>query len=203
MTRCELVPCQVATFQQRGLAPSTSGRVHGGRGSGRHSGCWTVWAGNRPPGRPLVGRHLVFHAHLPSGSAGRRVVRRSAGCDRRRRGGSVGAEMLARTRSRPRARSDAGRRTRPAPRRQRRRSRRSPSSGPRTSPIPRPLHRCRTWSSPQPANQGLWADLTLRLPEFESSLPSITVPFGVIVGERSPSLPAPAPRVPSASWAWS
>ena len=38
----------------------------------------------------------------------------------------------------------------------------------------------------QPANQGLLADLGVRLPELESSLPSITVPFGVIVGELSP-----------------
>jgi pimeloyl-ACP methyl ester carboxylesterase len=38
----------------------------------------------------------------------------------------------------------------------------------------------------QPANQGLWADLIVRLPELESSLPSITIPFGVIVGEVSP-----------------
>jgi pimeloyl-ACP methyl ester carboxylesterase len=37
-----------------------------------------------------------------------------------------------------------------------------------------------------PAGVGLWADLQARLPELESSLPSITVPFGVIVGARSP-----------------
>jgi pimeloyl-ACP methyl ester carboxylesterase len=42
----------------------------------------------------------------------------------------------------------------------------------------------------QPANQGLWADLTIRLPELESSLASITVPFGVIVGELSPMPPS-------------
>jgi pimeloyl-ACP methyl ester carboxylesterase len=36
------------------------------------------------------------------------------------------------------------------------------------------------------ANQGLWSDLTARLPELEASLPSITVPFGVLVGELSP-----------------
>jgi pimeloyl-ACP methyl ester carboxylesterase len=36
------------------------------------------------------------------------------------------------------------------------------------------------------ANQRLWADLTVRLPELESSLPLITVPFGVLVGELSP-----------------
>ena len=42
----------------------------------------------------------------------------------------------------------------------------------------------------QPANQGLWADLQTRLPDLESSLPSITVPFGVIVGELSPMPPS-------------
>jgi pimeloyl-ACP methyl ester carboxylesterase len=42
----------------------------------------------------------------------------------------------------------------------------------------------------EPASQGLWADLTVRLPELESSLPSITVPFGVIVGELSPMPPS-------------
>ena len=54
----------------------------------------------------------------------------------------------------------------------------------------------------QPANQGLWADLTARLPELESSLPSITVPFGVIVGELSPMPPSAgtesAERIPGA-----
>lgn len=41
----------------------------------------------------------------------------------------------------------------------------------------------------QPANQGLWADLQARLPELEASLPSIAVPFGVLVGELSPMPP--------------
>jgi pimeloyl-ACP methyl ester carboxylesterase len=54
----------------------------------------------------------------------------------------------------------------------------------------------------QPANQGLWADLTARLPELESSLPSITVPFGVLVGELSPMPPSAgtgsAERIPGA-----
>ena len=56
----------------------------------------------------------------------------------------------------------------------------------------------------RPANQGLWADLQARLPELESSLPSITVPFGVIVGELSPMPPSAgtqsAERIPGA-WA--
>ena len=54
----------------------------------------------------------------------------------------------------------------------------------------------------QQANQRLWADLTARLPELESSLPSITVPFGVIVGELSPMPPSAgaesAERIPGA-----
>ena len=37
-----------------------------------------------------------------------------------------------------------------------------------------------------PAGVGLWTDLRARLPELEASLPSITVPFGVLVGARSP-----------------
>ena len=54
----------------------------------------------------------------------------------------------------------------------------------------------------QPANQGLFADLQARLPELESSLASIAVPFGVIVGELSP-MPmsagtASADRIPGA-----
>jgi pimeloyl-ACP methyl ester carboxylesterase len=54
----------------------------------------------------------------------------------------------------------------------------------------------------QPANRGLWADLAARLPELESSLPSITVPFGVLVGELSPMPPIAgtdsAARIPGA-----
>ena len=42
----------------------------------------------------------------------------------------------------------------------------------------------------QPASRQLWADLQTRLPELESSLPSITVPFGVLVGELSPMPPS-------------
>jgi pimeloyl-ACP methyl ester carboxylesterase len=38
----------------------------------------------------------------------------------------------------------------------------------------------------QPANLGLFGDLFARLPALEASLPSITVPFGVVVGELSP-----------------
>ena len=41
----------------------------------------------------------------------------------------------------------------------------------------------------QPANRGLFADLEARLPDLESSLPSVTVPVGVLVGELSPMPP--------------
>jgi pimeloyl-ACP methyl ester carboxylesterase len=54
----------------------------------------------------------------------------------------------------------------------------------------------------QPANRGLWTDLQARLPDLESSLPSITVPVGVLVGELSPMPPSAgtetAKRIPGA-----
>lgn len=54
----------------------------------------------------------------------------------------------------------------------------------------------------QPASQGLWADLQTRLRELESSLASITVPVGVLVGELSPMPPSAgtesADRIPGA-----
>jgi pimeloyl-ACP methyl ester carboxylesterase len=53
-----------------------------------------------------------------------------------------------------------------------------------------------------PAYSGLFTDLVQRLPELEASLPAITVPLGVVVGERS-SIPtsaghASADRIPGA-----
>lgn len=54
----------------------------------------------------------------------------------------------------------------------------------------------------QSAMLGLFADVTARLPELEASLPSITVPVGVLVGERSPMPPTvgaeTATRIPGA-----
>jgi pimeloyl-ACP methyl ester carboxylesterase len=54
----------------------------------------------------------------------------------------------------------------------------------------------------QAASRGLWADLRARLPELEASLSSVTVPVGVIVGERSPMPPSAgiesAERIPGA-----
>jgi pimeloyl-ACP methyl ester carboxylesterase len=44
-----------------------------------------------------------------------------------------------------------------------------------------------------PAYAGLFGDLVARLPELEASLPSITVPLGVVVGDRSP-MPSSAGR---------
>ena len=42
----------------------------------------------------------------------------------------------------------------------------------------------------QPANLGLWTDLTARMPKLEAALGSITVPLGVLVGELSPMPPS-------------
>ena len=57
----------------------------------------------------------------------------------------------------------------------------------------------------QPANRGLWADLQVKLPGLESSLASIRVPFGVVVGELSPMPPSAgtqsADRIPGA-WSY-
>lgn len=56
----------------------------------------------------------------------------------------------------------------------------------------------------QSASNGLWADLTARLPGLEASLPTITVPVGVLVGAMSPIPPSAgidsAGRIPGA-WA--
>jgi pimeloyl-ACP methyl ester carboxylesterase len=53
-----------------------------------------------------------------------------------------------------------------------------------------------------PANQGLFADLGARIAELESSLPSIRVPLGVLVGGLSPMPPSAgtdsAERIPGA-----
>jgi pimeloyl-ACP methyl ester carboxylesterase len=54
----------------------------------------------------------------------------------------------------------------------------------------------------QPAHVGLWTDLKARLPELEAALPSVTVPVGVLVGGRSPMPPSAgtdtAGRIPNA-----
>jgi pimeloyl-ACP methyl ester carboxylesterase len=54
----------------------------------------------------------------------------------------------------------------------------------------------------QPANVGLFADLFARLPELEASLPAIKIPVGVLVGGLSPMPPSAgtetAARIPGA-----
>jgi len=54
----------------------------------------------------------------------------------------------------------------------------------------------------QPASHGLWLDLQARLPGLEASLAAITVPVGVLVGEVSPMPPSAgtesADRIPGA-----
>ena len=57
---------------------------------------------------------------------------------------------------------------------------------PRTAPpMPQPMR------ISIPAYSGLFTDLVQRLPELEASLPGITVPLGVVMGERS-SIPSSA-----------
>jgi pimeloyl-ACP methyl ester carboxylesterase len=181
---------QVATFQQRGLAPSTAGgeftvaeavqdlvAVLDGLGWDTAYLMGHSWGG-----------HLVFHAALaiperldgvlsvdPLGAVG------DGGME------AFGAEMAARVPEESRARAQeldekdmAGEST----------PEESleafslfwpsyfadPSSAP---PMPR-VEFC------QPANVGLFGDLAAGLPELEAGLPSLTLPFGVLVGERSP-----------------
>jgi pimeloyl-ACP methyl ester carboxylesterase len=56
----------------------------------------------------------------------------------------------------------------------------------------------------QPASQGLWSDLTARMPALEASLGSISVPLGVLVGELSPMPPtAGTDTAEHVSGAWS
>jgi pimeloyl-ACP methyl ester carboxylesterase len=58
---------------------------------------------------------------------------------------------------------------------------------PAAPPMPRPMRLS------IPAYSGLFTDLVQRLPELEASLPGITVPVGVVVGEQS-SIPNGAGR---------
>jgi pimeloyl-ACP methyl ester carboxylesterase len=197
---------QVATFQQRGLAPSTE------------RGEFTIaeavadiaavlsrleWETAYLVGHSWGG-HLVFHAAaaIPERLAGVLAVDPLGAVGD---GGAeaFGAEMLARVpeADRERAREldekdTAGRSTREDnleafslfwP---------SYFADPAAAPSMPPIR------FSQPANQGLFADLQARLPELEASLPSITVPCGVIVGELSPMPPSAgtesADRIPGA-----
>lgn len=197
---------QVATFQQRGLAPSTERgeftiaeavtdlvAVLDGLGWGTAHLMGHSWGG-----------HLVFHAAVsiperldgvlsvdPLGAVGD--------------GGAAafGAEMFARVpeASRDRARAldekDTAGEATPAEEREAL----SLVWGsyfahpPAAPPMP-------NVQLSQPANLGLWTDVMTRLPELESSLASITVPVGVLVGELSPMPPSAgvesAERIPGA-----
>lgn len=197
---------EVATFQQRGLAPSTT------------SGEFTIaeavadvvavldelgWETAYLLGHSWGG-HLVFHAAAamperlvgvlsvdPLGAVG------DGGAEQ------FGAEMLARVREADRERAreldekdTAG--TATAEEDHEAFSLFWPSYFADPSAAP-PMPRV---AFSKPANEGLWADLQARLPELEASLPSIGLPFGVVVGERSPMPPSAgsdsAGRIPGA-----
>lgn len=181
---------RVATFQQRGLAPSTEdGRFTVGEAVADIA---AVLDGLEWETAYLMGHswggHLVFHAAVaiperlsgvlsvdPLGAVG------DGGAE------AFGAEMLARVidADRERARlleeKDMAGELTPAealeafslfwP---------SYFADPAAAPAMPPLRLS------QPANQRLWNDLQARLPELESTLASIEVPLGVVVGELSP-----------------
>lgn len=181
---------EVATFQQRGLAPSTE------------TGEFTVaeavadlaavldglgWDTAYLMGHSWGG-HLVFHAALgiperldgvlavdPLGAVGDGGMAQFA------------AEMTARVRDEDRARateldekSDAGEAT--------------PEEHREAFALFWPSYFADPAGAPpmpdlefsEPASQGLWGDLSSRLPDLEAALPAIAVPFGVLVGELSP-----------------
>jgi pimeloyl-ACP methyl ester carboxylesterase len=200
---------QVATFQQRGLAPSTE------------SGAFTVaeavadieavldglgWDSAYLVGHSWGG-HLVFHAALG-------ISERLGGVLSVDPLGAVGdgglalfaAAMTARLREEDRARatelnerSEAGEAT--PEEQQEAFSLFWPSyfADPSSAP-PRP-----DLEFSESASQGLWADLSTLLPELEAALPTIAVPFGVLVGELSPIPPSAgtdsAARIPGA-WSY-
>ncbi len=197
---------EVATYQQRGLAPSTEqgeftvaeavadiAAVLDGLGWGTAYLMGHSWGG-----------HLVFHAavSIPHRLAGVLSVDPLGAVGD---GGAeaFGAEMLARIpeASRDRARElderDTAGTATPAEAHEAfslvwRSYFADPAAAP---PMPHV-------EFSQPANQGLWADLMGRLPELESSLPSVSVPVGVLVGELSPMPPSAgidsAGRIPGA-----
>jgi pimeloyl-ACP methyl ester carboxylesterase len=181
---------QVATFQQRGLAPSTE------------QGDFTVaeavadvaavldglgWQTAYLMGHSWGG-HLVFHAAvaIPERLDGVLSVD-PLGAVRDGEAEAFGAEMLARVREADREhahlldeKDTAGTAT--------------PEENLEAFSLFWPSYFADPGAAPpmppvrfsQPASQGLWADLQARLPELESLLPSITIPVGVVVGELSP-----------------
>lgn len=197
---------RVATFQQRGLAPSTE------------NGAFTVaeavadleavleglgWDTAYLMGHSWGG-HLVFHAALG-------IPERLDGVLSVDPLGAVGdgglavfaAEMTARVREEDRARAteldekdDAGEATPEEHREAFSLFWPSYFADPASAP---PLPRVEFSG---PASQGLWGDLSERLPDLEASLASIAVPFGVLVGDRSPMPPTAgtdsAARIPGA-----
>lgn len=197
---------QVATFQQRGLAPSTQ------------QGEFTIseavadiaavldglgWDTARLMGHSWGG-HLVFHAAvaIPERLSGVLSVD-PLGAVGDGGAAAFGAELLARV---PAASRD--------------RARELDEKDTAGEATPEEAHEALSlvWGSyfadppaappmphlefSQPANLGLWTDVTTRLPELESSLASITVPFGVLVGQLSPMPPSAgvesAERIPGA-----
>jgi pimeloyl-ACP methyl ester carboxylesterase len=197
---------QVATFQQRGLAPSTE------RGEFTVAEAVTdieaVLVGLGWDPAYLMGHswggHLVFHAAaaIPDRLAGVLSVDPLGAVGD---GGAeaFGAEMTARVAEGDRDRARELDEKEMAGEATPEESREAFSlfwpayfaDPPAAPPVPA-LDFC------SPANQGLWGDLSERLPELESSLPSITVPFGVLVGELSPMPPSAgtdsAARIPGA-----
>lgn len=197
---------RVATFQQRGLAPSTE------------QGEFTVaeavadlaavldglgWDSAYLMGHSWGG-HLVFHAAvaIPERLSGVLSVD-PLGAVGDGGGVAFGAEMVARVRESDRDRAReldekdmAGEAT--------------PEESLEAFSLFWPSYFADPSSAPpmphmefsKPASLGLWADLMARLPELESSLPSIRVPFGVLVGELSPMPPSAgtdsASRIPGA-----
>ena len=197
---------QVATFQQRGLAPSTE---HGEFTVAEAVGdIAAVLDGLGWDTAYLMGHswggHLVFHAAvaLPGRLAGVLSVD-PLGAVGDGGGEAFGAEMLARVpesdRDRAHALDEKDTAGEATPDEQLEAFSlfwASYFADPATAP---PMPRM---EFSQPAGQGLWTDLVTRLPELESSLPSITVPFGVLVGELSPMPPSAgtesAERIPGA-----
>jgi len=197
---------RVATFQQRGLAPSAlQGDFTVAEAVADIAAVldWLGWETAYLMGHSWGG-HLLFHAAvaIPDRIAGALCVDPMGAVGD---GGmeAFGAEMLARV---------------PEAARERARVLDEKDTAGKTTPAEELEEFSLFWPSyfadppaapPMPhvelshhANQGLWDDLTARLPELESSLPSITVAFGVLVGELSPIPPSAgiesAARIPGA-----
>ena len=197
---------RVATFQQRGLAPSTEQgeftiaeavadivAVLDGLGWDTAALMGHSWGG-----------HLVFHAaaRIPERLVGVLSVD-PLGAVGDGGAAAFGAEMLARVpaESRERARAldekdDAGESTPAEAHEAMSLVWGSYFADPAAAPPMPPFEFSR------PAGQGLMKDVNVRLPELEASLPSIRVPVGVLVGELSPMPPTAgvetAQRIPGA-----